>query len=364
MSVKNVSIVKFCYNKSMKITKITTKRYKAPLKKPFITALRKVYLLEDLIVQIECDDGTIGYGEGVPTPAITGETFASMQNAIKLIFENIKGMDISDFDDIIQILHSSIAKNTTAKSAIEIALYDIKAKAQNQTLHQYLGATSSTLLTDITISLNEIDQMVQDSLEAIELGYKHLKIKIGDNINKDIDRVVQIHQATKSNDISLRLDANQGWSSDECIRLLQRLERQNIPIEFIEQPVYAKDYLGLKDIKQKVQTPILADESIYDIYDAKLLLELDAIDYINIKLDKCGGISKALEIANLAKEYDTKCMIGCMLEGPISISAAATVAAARADIITMIDLDAVSLLKNSHQTINSIRFDESKIELL
>ena len=162
----------------------------------------------------------------------------------------------------------------------------------------------------------------------------------------------------------MRLDANQGWSSDECIRLLQRLEHQNIPIEFIEQPVYAKDYLGLKDIKQKVQTPILADESIYDIYDAKLLLELDAIDYINIKLDKCGGISKALEIANLAKEYDTKCMIGCMLEGPISISAAATVAAARADIITMIDLDAVSLLKNSHQTINSIRFDESKIELL
>jgi o-succinylbenzoate synthase len=347
----------------MKITKITTKRYKAPLKKPFITALRTVYVLEDLIVQIECDDGTIGYGEAVPTPAITGETFASMQSAIKLIFENIKNMDIDDFDTIIQTIHKSIAKNTSAKAAIEIALYDIKAKSQNQPLYKLLGASPTTLHTDITISLNNIDMMVRDSLEAIDLGYKHLKIKIGDDVSTDIARVQEIYQATKAYDISLRLDANQGWSANECVRLLNEIQNQQIPIEFIEQPVYAKDYQALQYIKQRVQIPILADESIYDIYDAKILLDMGAIDYINIKLAKCGGISQALSIANLAKEYDTKCMIGCMLEGPLSIAAAASVAASMPEVITMIDLDAVSLLKNSNQTINHIRFDEAKIEI-
>jgi len=345
----------------MKITNIQTKILKAPLKNPFITSLRHVYMLEDLVVIIECDDGSIGYGEGAPTPQITGETMGSMVSCIEFIAPHILGKEIEDFDAIIKLIHTLIVKNTTAKSALEIALYDLKAKSQKLPLYRMLGGTQSKFCTDITISMGEIDKMITDVHAAVALGYDTLKIKIGDNPQKDVERVVAIHAALDKT-IKLRLDANQGWSAKESVTLLHALEKQGIIAEFIEQPVAADDIKGLKYIKERVQTPLLADESIFSIKDARRLLEMQAIDYVNIKLAKTAGITQALELANLSKSFGVKCMIGCMLEGPISVAAGLHVASAKADIITMLDLDAVSLLA-SHPVETSIQFNESTIIL-
>jgi L-alanine-DL-glutamate epimerase-like enolase superfamily enzyme len=98
------------------------------------------------------------------------------------------------------------------------------------------------------------------------------------------------------------------------------------------------------------------------VKDARKLLEMEAIDYVNIKLAKTAGITQALALADLSKSFGVKCMIGCMLEGPISVAAGVHVASAKADIITMLDLDAVSLLA-SHPVETSIVFDESEIRL-
>jgi len=345
----------------MKITNIQTKTLKAPLKNPFITSLRRVDALEDLVVIVECDDGTVGYGEGAPTPQITGETMGSMMATVAYIKPHLIGREIEDFDAIIKLIHSLIVKNTTAKSALEIALYDLKAKSKKLPLFRMLGGTQTKFSTDITISMSEIDKMIVDCHSAVALGYNTLKIKIGDNPQKDVERVIAIHGALDKN-IKLRLDANQGWSAKQSVELLHALERQNIIAEFIEQPVAADDIEGLKYIKERVQTPLLADESIFSINDARRLLEMQAIDYVNIKLAKTAGITQALELADLSKSFGVKCMIGCMLEGPISVAAGVHVASAKADIISMLDLDAVSLLA-SHPMETSIDFNESKILL-
>jgi o-succinylbenzoate synthase len=345
----------------MKIKNIHTTLLKAPLKTPFVTSLRRVDALEDLLVIIECDDGYVGYGEGASTPIITGETLGSMIATIEYIKPHLLGKEIEDFDTIIHLVHSLIVKNTTAKSALEIALYDLKAKSSKLPLYRMLGGTQTTFSTDITISMGEIEKMITDSQEAVKLGYDTLKIKIGDNPNKDVERVVAIYNALDKN-IKLRLDANQGWSAKESVELLHALEKQDIIAEFIEQPVAADDYKGLKYIKERVQTPVLADESIFSVKDARKLLEMQAIDYVNIKLAKTAGITQALELADLSKSYGIKCMMGCMLEGPISVAAGVHVASAKADIITMLDLDAVSLLA-SHPLTTSIQFDESTITL-
>ena len=345
----------------MKITNIYTQILKAPLKNPFITSLRRVDALEDIVVFIECDDGSVGYGEGAPTPVITGETMGSMIACIEHIKPHIIGRDIEAFDTILNTVHSVIIKNTTAKSALEIALYDLKAKAGKQPLYKMLGGTQTKFRTDITISMGEIEKMISDSLSAVALGYDTLKIKIGDNPKKDVERIVAIHAALDDN-IILRLDANQGWTAQESVELLHALEKQDIIAEFIEQPVAADDVEGLKYIKERVQTPLLADESIFSVKDARKLLEMQAIDYVNIKLAKTAGITQALKLADLSKEFGVKCMIGCMLEGPISVAAGVHVASAKADIITMLDLDAVSLLA-SHPVDTSIVFNESEILL-
>jgi len=345
----------------MKITDIKTKTLKAPLKNPFITSLRRVDALEDLVVIIECNDGTVGYGEGAPTPQITGETMGSIIATIEYIKPHIIGREIEDFDAIITLVHSLIIKNTTAKAALEIALYDLKAKSQKLPLYRMLGGMQTQFSTDITISMGEIDKMIADCHAAVALGYDTLKIKIGDNPQKDVERVKAIHN-TLDKSIKLRLDANQGWSAKQSVTLLHALEKEEIIAEFIEQPVAADDIEGLKYIKERVQTPLLADESIFSVKDARRLLEMQAIDYVNIKLAKTAGITKALELADLSKSFGVKCMIGCMLEGPISVAAGVHVASAKADIITMLDLDAVSLLA-SHPVTTSIQFDESSITL-
>jgi len=345
----------------MKITNIQTKILKAPLKNPFITSLRRVDALEDLVVIVECGDGSVGYGEGAPTPVITGETMGSMVATIEYIKPHILGREIEDFDTIIHLIHSLIVKNTTAKSALEIALYDLKAKSQKLPLYRMLGGAQTKFSTDITISMGEIDKMIADSHAAVVLGYDTLKIKIGDNPQKDVERVVAIHDALDKH-IKLRLDANQGWSAEESVTLLHALEKKGIIAEFIEQPVAADDLEGLKYIKERVETPLLADESIFNLNDAQKLLEMQAIDYVNIKLAKTAGITQALKLADLSKSFGVKCMIGCMLEGPISVAAGVHVASAKADIITMLDLDAVSLLA-SHPVTTAIQFDESTITL-
>jgi len=345
----------------MKISNIRTSTLRAPLKNPFITSLRRVDALEDLVVIVECDDGSVGYGEGAPTPVITGETMGSMVAAIEYIKPFIIGLEIEDFDIILNNIHSTILKNTTAKSALEIALYDLKAKSVKQPLYKMLGGTQTTFKTDITISMGEIEKMISDSLDAVNLGYDTLKIKIGDNPQKDVERIVAIHDALDEN-IKLRLDANQGWTAQESVALLHALEKRDIIAEFIEQPVAANDIEGLRYIKERVQTPLLADESIFSVKDAKKLLEMQAIDYVNIKLAKTAGITQALELADISAEFGVKCMIGCMLEGPISVAAGVHVASAKADIITMLDLDAVSLL-SSHPATTSIVFNESEITL-
>ena len=319
----------------MKIKSIRTALFCSPLKTPFKTALRTVENLEDIVVIIECKDGSLGYGEGAPTAVITGETLDTMKAAISYLSPMITGLSITDdFEEILHRLHTRLLHNTTAKSAIEIALYDLKAKSFKQPLYKFLGGTQTTFETDITISLNDIDIMISDSLKAISLGYRILKIKLGNNPSKDIDRIIAIYDALPK-DIMLRLDANQGWSKEDSVLIMQTIESKGIMTQCIEQPIKADDIAGLKYIKEHIQTPLLADEAVFNLAQATSILESNSADYLNIKLAKCGGISEAIKIANRAREFGVSCMMGCMLEGPIGITAALHVVSAVSDVITM-----------------------------
>jgi len=345
----------------MYIKDIEVKLVNIPLKKPFITSLRSVYELESIIVKITTSDGTVGYGETAPTYAITKDSKESILKDIKKIKKSLIKKSIFEFNELLHTLHSSVKKGFNAKSAIEIALYDILAKHYKTPLYKLLGGRKKEFKTGITISLNDTDTMVKDALEAQDRGFKSLKIKLGKDYKKDIKRVEKIHKVIKK-DISLKLDANQGWSKEETVLFLNKLQKLNIPIDLIEQPVKRGDIEGLKYIKKRVAVPILADESVFSPMDAVKILEEQAVDLINIKLDKCGGISKALLIADICKLYGVKCMMGCMLEGAISVGAAAHIASARSDTIVMLDLDAPILCKTS-PVIGGVKFKDSNIYL-
>ena len=311
---------------------------------PFRTALRTVSSVNDIIIAVHTDTGETGYGEAPPTAVITGETKGSIVCAIRdFISPAITGMEIGNIEEIMHVLHSCIRYNSSAKAAVDMAVYDLYARSLHRPLYQILGGARQTLETDITISVNPIDIMVQDSLAAVDRGFQILKIKVGKDGMKDVERISQIRQAAGPK-ISIRVDANQGWSPKEAVRIIARIEDLGLNPDLIEQPVPAHDLYGMQYVTAHSSTPILADESVFTPNDAIRLLEMHGADLLNIKLMKTAGIYEALEICSIARIYGVQCMMGCMLESKLAVSAAAHLAAGK-KVITRVDLDGPSLCK-------------------
>jgi len=345
----------------MKITDIRIGEISVPLKTPFKTALRTVNSVEDIIVEVHTDTGNIGYGEAPPTGVITGDTKGSIIGALNdHIKKSIIGMDIENFEDIMLKLEKCVVKNNSAKAAIDIALYDLYGQLLNAPIYKILGGYKNEIITDITISVNDPEEMAKDSIDAIRRGFNTLKIKVGKDAATDILRMKAIRSAV-GYDVKLRIDANQGWKPKEAVKALRKMEDEGLDIEFVEQPVEAHDIDGLKFVTDNVSIPVLADESVFSPMDALTILQKRAADFVNIKLMKTGGIHNALKICSIAEIYGVECMIGCMLEAKVSVNAAVHLAAAKS-IITKIDLDGPVLCSEDPVEGGAI-FNEYKITL-
>ena len=346
----------------MKITDIQMGMLRVPLKTPFKTALRTVDTVEDVVVLIRTDTGHTGYGEAAATAVITGDTHGSIIAAIDTFIKpRLIGQDVANLNHLTALVQSSMERNTSAKAAVEIALYDLWAQLYDAPLYQLLGGGDPVITTDITISVDYIDKMVSDSLSALDRGFESLKIKVGKDLGLDIERVKAIHAAVEGRAL-LRLDANQGWTAKQAVYAMQKLEDAGVVLELLEQPVKAADIEGLKYVTDRVSTPVMADESVFAPQQVFDLIKLRAADIINIKLMKTGGISNAIRIADIAALYGVDCMIGCMIESSISVAAAVHVAVAKANVITKIDLDGPSL-GQFNPVVGGVLFNESEISI-
>ena len=345
----------------MVIKEIQAGRLSLPLRHPFKTALRTVTNLEDVVVRVVADDGTVGYGEAPPTAVITGDTLGSIECAVRdFIRPALVGMDVEHLDGIMTRLRGCMVHNTSAKAAVDMAVFDLWGKRFGQPVYRLLGGARNSFQTDITISVNPTEEMVKDSLEAVDRGYGILKIKVGKEGMADVARMEAIRRAVGP-DVLLRVDANQGWEPKQSVRIISAMEDRDLGIDLVEQPVPARDLEGMRYITRRVNTPILADEAVFTARDAITILETGAADLLNIKLMKTGGLWEALKICDVAELYGAECMIGCMLESRVAVAAAAHLACARG-VITRADLDGPSLCALDPFTGGPV-FDEATITM-
>ncbi len=346
----------------MKITGFELGKLRIPLKMPFKTALRTVDYMEDVVIVLETDTGHKGFGSAPATAVITGETHGSIIEAIRtIILPAIKNEDVQNLNHVVDLIQGSLYKNFSAKAAVEIAVYDLFAQSLGAPLYKILGGGEPRLSTDLTISVDYIDKMVQDAIDAVDRGFEALKIKVGKDMRVDIERVKAIYAAVSDRAL-IRLDANQGWTPKQTVTALRELESSGVEIEFIEQPVRGNDVEGMKYVTERVTTAVMADESSFGPREVIDLIQMRGADIINIKLMKTGGISNAIKIADIAALYDVDCMMGCMLETAIGVSAAAHVAVAKASSITRVDLDAPSLA-TINPVVGGVFFDGSEISI-
>ena len=327
----------------MKITAIDLHLLRVPLRQPFRTALRTVEAIEDIVVRIHTDTGHTGHGAAPATAVITGDTHGSIVAAIRhFIAPRLAGQDIAGLNHACALVQGALAHNTSAKAAVEIALYDLWGQLHGAPLYRLLGGGTPVVSSDITISVDHPQAMVAEALAALERGFGALKVKVGGDPGLDIERVKAVHAAVGGR-ATLRLDANQAWTPKQAVAAMRALEAAGIVPELLEQPVKAADIEGLKYVTERVHAPVMADESVFGPAQALDLLQRRAADIINIKLMKSGGLSGAIRIADLAALHGVECMIGCMIESAIPVAAAVHLAAARPDIITRVDLDGPAL---------------------
>jgi L-alanine-DL-glutamate epimerase-like enolase superfamily enzyme len=239
-------------------------------------------------------------------------------------------------------LHSTSRIGSSAEAALDMAFISLHVKENNQTLCEFFQTKDlSFLKTDVTISLNSADVMLEDAKKAFIDDMSILKVKLGSDISHATQVVKYISKKLPLADIIV--DANQAWSLEDTLEFIEAVKE--IDIELIEQPVAADDLSALKTISDMSHISILADEAVFTLVDAKKVVESKSAHMINIKLMKCGGITKAIEILEYAREKRVTCMLGSMLEGPYSINIALHLAMAYRDVIKYIDLDSPLLYK-------------------
>jgi L-Ala-D/L-Glu epimerase len=317
------------------ITKIEVFKLNIPLHAPVTIAIGTIDEANNILIKIHTSDGLVGLGEGAPFWMIVGETQGTAYAAAHDLAKLLIGKNPTDIEGCLLVLDRYLARNPTIKSAFDMALYDLAAKYANIPLYQFLGGCKQAIKTDQTIYIDSPDNMANDALKIKERGADAIKVKLGTNAKDDIDRIRTIRAAIGSH-IPIRTDANQGWDYVSAMQVLTAISDLNVA--YCEQPVKDWDWTNMARLRQNTSIPICADESLFSHQDALKLIHLQAADYFNIKLSKSGGIRNAIKINAIAEAAGVKCMIGCMSESRLGLSANAHLASALTNIV-FYDLD-------------------------
>ena len=321
--------------KKLKITDIEIFLFDIPLASPFRIAIGEMKAANDLLVRIRTDQGVIGLGEACPFPPITGETQATNAAAARSIRDLLIGKDPLAIDGLLREIGPLVHSNPSAVAAFDMALHDILGKVAGLPLFRLLGGTKNVFETDITTSLDTLENMTAESKKYADMGYKTLKVKVGLEPDEDFARLSAIRAAVGPK-VAIRIDANQGWTVPQAVYALRKMEP--LGIEFCEQPVLASDTAGLKAVRSQSPIAIMADEALFGPADAIKLIRAEACDTFNIKVMKAGGLLNSIRIAHIADAANMRCMVGCMLESKLALTAAAHVVASQANIVYA-DLD-------------------------
>lgn len=321
----------------MKIQSIRTWHADLGNTRPYTIAFKTVDEVRNAFVEIKLANGITGIGSGNPSEYVVGE---NLNQTIEALQENnlgfLVGRDIREINQLTWEVWKRFPKNPAARAALDIALYDTFTKFLGVPLVKYLGQKIDSMPTSITIGIKGVEETLAEAEEYRGKGFTVLKVKLGKDLDEDVERLVKLREKY-GNYFTIRIDANQGYNTEQTITFYQRTKHLNI--ELIEQPLPAKAVAEMKQLPDEVKANLAADESLINPADAlELVKPPRAAGIFNIKLMKCGGISQALKIADIALHEGIDLFWGCNDESAVSISAALHTAFACAN-TRYIDLD-------------------------
>lgn len=283
-------------------------------------------------------EGHVGLGEASPA-SYHSETPATVMAVLAEIAEKqqeILGSDPFAAVEVSRRMDLMIAGNYSAKAAVEMAMHDLAGKICGQPTYKMLGLSGHAYpMTDFTIGIDSPEMIERKTKEAVDAGYKMLKVKVGTSYDHQIIKSVR----KMAPNLPLRVDANGGWSVKQAIEMSKFLAENGV--EFIEQPLpknaLAEDF---RLVRQNAAIPIFADESVCRANDVARLS--GAVDGVVVKLAKCGGLLEAIRVISTARAHSMKIMFGMMIESSIGVTAAAHLSS----LCDYLDLDGALLLRD------------------
>lgn len=319
----------------MKITKVSFEQLNLRLGSPYTIAYDTIDEVENFILKIETESRIVGFGCAAFDEMVTGENALSVFEKIKdIVLSFLPGKDALFITSILEELKVLLIGFPSVLAMVDMALHDIISRKFEVPLYQMLGGFRTSIPTSITIGILPLDETIELADKYLKEGFFILKIKGGLDVMEDIDKMCALKE--RFSNVVLRFDGNQGYTQMESIFFSERTSHLNI--EMLEQPTSAKNEDQLAQVKQKVDVPIMADESIKSPKDALTLVSNNVVDMINIKIMKMGGIREACFIDAIADTANLPVMVGCMDECELGIAAGLHFSLARAN-VKYADLD-------------------------
>ncbi|CAM5219546.1 o-succinylbenzoate synthase OS=Ureibacillus acetophenoni OX=614649 GN=menC PE=3 SV=1 [Ureibacillus acetophenoni] len=276
----------------MRLTDITIRHLKMQLKHPFTTSFGSFKDKEFLLLEAKDEKGTIGWGECVAfdTPWYTEETVKTCWHMLEdFLIPLILHKEITHPDEVSE-LFKSIRKNNMAKATIEGAFWDIYAQQTNQSLAEALGGKKDKIEVGISIGIQDsIEKQLAVVDQAINNGYKRIKVKIKPGWDVELIRILREHFP----DVPLMANANSAYTLDD-IDVLKQLDEYHLMM--IEQPLASDDIIDHAKLQKHIKTPICLDESITSLEDVRKAIELGSCGVINVKIGRVGGLTEAKKI--------------------------------------------------------------------
>jgi muconate cycloisomerase len=294
-----------------------------PMQKPVQMSGETVARADNVLVRIAADDGTIGWGEAASAPTMTGETVASMMAAVDVLRPGLAGRAADDFAGAAAAMESRLYGNAAAKAAIEIALYDLVGRATSRPIHALFGAKKRSRIAVLAvIGSPDVAADLREARQRWAAGYRAFKIKVGlATPEADGARTRQICQFLKTSGACLVCaDANQGFSVDEALRYGEAVA--GCGLDFLEQPVGARDLDGMARVAAATAIPIGADEGIHSRDDIARHHAHKAAGGASLKAIKLGGLRALLDAARLCEQLGMAVNLSCKT-GESSVASAA-----------------------------------------
>lgn len=312
----------------MRITGLEIRTISIPFKQPYQTSRARTVSCDHVILAMQTDTGIVGYGEGAPLRS----EFDSPMEAIAVCIEKylgpaVLGLDPQNVAHLHAVMDKALCGNEYAKATLDMAAYDVFGKALGLPVYALLGGKyrSRVPLTK-SIGAKDAESTRAEANEIVRKGFKVVKFKGSGNPQEDIARVKAIREAVGP-DMPIRIDPNAGYVGvDVALKALRAMEPYGL--ELIEQPLPRWDIRGMAHLCRALDTPVMADESVFTIRDAAMLFKEEAADVLNVKHQKAGGIYRAMQIAGLAECANIPIIIGASLETGVGQSASVHLAVA------------------------------------